>query len=163
MNSHKFVPEGWNNEVTELNLDTAKEYMLNGKILQGLVKECDKDYNLYIKFENGLTGIIPRKEIEAINLDNNGLPKSNLCIGKVHKFVQFKVKEVNDSDTIMLSRKQVQNEALNWVKSDLEEGQLVPRNSKEHKTIWCICRNWRRNSRPSTYRRFISIKNKNSI
>ena len=52
------------------------------------------------------------------------MPKENLCIGKVHKFVQFKVKNMEE-DQLILSRKEVQNDAINWVKTDLQEGQKV--------------------------------------
>ena len=39
--------------------------------------------------------------------------------------VQFKVKEQRDNEVVILSRKEVQEEALNWVKNDLEKGQKV--------------------------------------
>lgn len=125
MNTLKFMPEGWNNEITQLDRKDIDKYLEKGDILQGLVKECDEQYNLYIKFENGLVGIMPREEIEAINIEESGLPKINLCTGKVHKFVQFKIKEVKENDKVILSRKEVQEEALNWIKKDLKEGQIV--------------------------------------
>lgn len=125
MNTLKFVPEGWNNEITTINREDIQQCIQKGRILQGLVKECDEQYNLHIKFENGLSGIMPRDEIEAINVDDDGLPKTNLCTGKVHKFVQFKAKKINEDSEIILSRKDVQNEALDWVKNDLKEGELV--------------------------------------
>lgn len=125
MNSFRFVPEGWNNEITKLNETNVNQYIKNKEILQGLVKKCDDDLNLYVDFENGLMGIIPREEVEGINLEDNGLPKENLCIGKVHKFVQFKVKDIDDRNQLILSRKQVQEEALNWIKKDLTIGQKV--------------------------------------
>lgn len=125
MNTLRFMPEGWNNEITKLDINNVNQYIQTGDTLQGLVKECDEKYNLHVKFENGLTGIMPREEIEAINLQSDGLPKTNLCTGKVHKFIQFKIKEIKDENTVMLSRKQVQSEALNWVKSDLKVGQTV--------------------------------------
>lgn len=125
MNTLKFMPEGWNNEITQLDINNVNEYIQTGDTLQGLVKECDEKYNLHVQFENGLNGIMPREEVEAINIGSDGLPKTNLCTGKVHKFVQFKVKEVKDENTVMLSRKQVQAEALKWVKSDLKVGQTV--------------------------------------
>ncbi len=125
MTTFKFKPEGWNNEITPLNVNNIHHYQEAHDILQGRVKECDHDYNLYINFENGLTGIMPRKEIEAIHLEENGLPKTNLCTGKVNKFVQFKIKEAKDENCIILSRKEVQEEALQWVKNDLKEGQKV--------------------------------------
>lgn len=124
MNTSKFKPEGWNNEITNFNSDNINEYIQNGNILQGLVKECDLQYNLHLKFDNGLEGIIPRNEIEAVNIEENGLPRENLCTGKVHKFVQFKVKEKQDNKVI-LSRKEVQEDALNWVKKYLKEGTSV--------------------------------------
>ena len=55
MNTLQFKPEGWENEITRLNENNVKQYYNEGNILQGLVKECDEQYNLYIKFENGLT------------------------------------------------------------------------------------------------------------
>ena len=69
-------------------------------------------------------GIIPRQEIEAINVDEKGYPKENLCIGKVHKYVQFKLKE-KDGDKLIFSRKDVQQEVLNSVKTDLKVGDNI--------------------------------------
>lgn len=125
MNLAKFAPEGWNNEITKVEKNKVNKYIESGKTLQGLVKECDKNYNLYVNFENGLNGIIPREEIEEINLQENGLPKENLCVGKVHKFVQFKIKQLDENNNLILSRKEVQKEALNWIKEDLQEGDVV--------------------------------------
>lgn len=125
MNSLKFKPEGWNNEISKINFADLNRCMENNEIMQGLVKRCDKNYNLYVNLENGLTGIMPREEIEAINLQENNLPKENICIGKVHKFVQFKIKEIKNDNTVIISRKDVQEEALDWIKNDLEVGQKV--------------------------------------
>ncbi len=125
MNSLKFKPEGWNNEISKINFADLNKCIENNEIMQGLVKRCDKNYNLYVNLENGLTGIMPREEIEAINLQENNLPKENICIGKVHKFVQFKIKEIKNDNTVIISRKDVQKEALDWVKNDLAVGQKV--------------------------------------
>lgn len=124
MKKFKFKPEGWDNEISLLDIISIKKIKEDGEILQGIVKECDEDYNLHINFENGLNGIIPREEVEAINLQEDGLPKTNLCTGKVHKFVQFKIKDI-ENNTAILSRKEVQNEALKFVKNDLKEGQKL--------------------------------------
>lgn len=125
MSNFKFVPEGWNNEISKINSTNLQHYMNKNETLQGLVSECDKDYNLYIDFQNGLKGKIPRDEIEAIKTNEQGLPQEKLCVGKVHKFVQFKIKDITDNKNIILSRKQVQNEAINWVKNDLKVGEQV--------------------------------------
>lgn len=125
MNTFKFEPEGWNNEIIQLETKEIEKYIETKETLQGIVKQCDDEYNLYVNMGNGITGIMPRSEVEAINIDENGLPKTNLCTGKVHKFVQFKIKEINDNNTAILSRKEVQQEALDWVKNGLEVGQKV--------------------------------------
>ena len=114
MNTFKFFPEGLKKESITDSED----------ILQGVVEKCDEDYNLYVKLDDGKNGIIPRKEVEAINLEENGLPKTNLCIGKVHKYVQFKVKG-EEKGNIILSRKEVQEDVLDSIKTDLEVGQVV--------------------------------------
>ena len=124
MNTLKFEPEGWNNEITKVDKSNLKTYMENDETLQGLVRNCDDKYNLYVSFDNGLVGKIPREEVEGIKTEENGLPRANLCSGKVHKFVQFKIKDVEENELI-LSRKQVQKEAMNWVKNDLQVGQKV--------------------------------------
>lgn len=114
MSTFKFFPEGWKSEDTEETKD----------ILQGIVKNCDKDYNLHVELKNGIHGIIPRQEIEAINVDEKGYPKEKLCIGKVHKYVQFKLKE-KDGNKLIFSRKDVQQEVLNSVKTDLKVGDNI--------------------------------------
>ena len=114
MNTFKFFPEGWKNEtITE-----------SKGILQGIVEKCDENYNLYVKLDNGKKGIIPRKEVEAINIDENGLPKTNLCIGKVHKYVQFKVKG-EEKGNLILSRKEAQKDVIDSIKNELKVGQTL--------------------------------------
>ena len=139
MKTEGFVPEGWNNEITKLNQEDIEKCIQEQEVLQGLVKQCDENYNLYVNFDNGLHGIIPREEIEEINLQEDGFPKTNLCTGKVHKFVQFKIKKVTDENELILSRKAVQKEALNWIKHDLKVGQKLDRNCQKYKTLWSIC------------------------
>ncbi len=125
MNKDRFAPEGWNNEITKVNKTNIYKFLENKEILQGLVSECDQKFNLHINFENGLNGTIPREEVEGINLQDNGLPKINLCTGKVNKFVQFKIKSIDEQNNIILSRKVVQQDALNWVKNDLKVGEKL--------------------------------------
>ena len=68
---------------------------------------------------------MPRNEIEWINIENDGTPKKNLCVGKVHKYIQFKVKGVTENNNIILSRKDVQKEALEQAIGNLNEGDKV--------------------------------------
>ena len=125
MNMQPFTPEGWDYRTNEISKDTINSFIDNKDVLQGIVKSCDENYNLHINLGNGLTGIMPRKEIEAINATDGGFPRESLCTGKVNKFVQFRVKEVNDDGNVIISRKDVQQDALNWVKNDLQVGQKV--------------------------------------
>ncbi len=114
MSTFKFYPEGWE----------SRDFTENHNILQGIVEECDKDYNLHVKLDNGKRGIIPRKEIQAINIDENGFPKPSLCTGKVHKYVQFKLKH-KEKDNLVFSRKDLQEDVINFIKNDLKEGEKV--------------------------------------
>lgn len=95
------------------------------QILQGIVSKCDSNYNLYINFGEDLTGIIPREEVEAINVDETGFPKPNICTSKINKIVQFKVKDLDKKNNFILSRKDVGNDALKWLKEEVKEGQIV--------------------------------------
>ncbi len=125
MEYQNFIPEGWEENYRPV----SKEYLINamnqGVTLQGLVKKCDNNYNLHIDFGNNITGVIPRDEVEAVNIDETGFPKPNICVSKVNKYVQFKVTDITENDKFILSRKKVGNEALNWVKNTLKEGQVV--------------------------------------
>lgn len=120
----KFFPEGWNYESDEITRDNVNNIIANNQVLQGIVNSCDEKYNLHVDLGNGLNGIIPREEVEGININEQGMPKEDLCTGKVHKYVQFKVKSI-ENDNILLSRKAVQNDALSWIKNDMQEGQEV--------------------------------------
>lgn len=124
MINEKFMPEGWDNVVSTLDKTNIEKAIENNLTLQGIVINCDNNYNLHLDL-GSCKGIIPRNEVEAIHLQPDGLPKTNLCVGKVHKFVQFKVKEVEEDGTAILSRRNVQNEALNWVKNSLQVGDIV--------------------------------------
>ena len=119
MEKQRFVPEGWENivgPITPFELDKAYK---TGEIMNGLVTRCDSNYNLYVDLGNNMQGIIPREEVEAINIDETGFPKPNICAGKVNKIVQFKLKDIKKEDIAILSRKAVGQDALNWVKEEL--------------------------------------------
>ena len=121
----KFIPEGWNDTPKAFSLEELSLASINGDIMQGKVTKCDNNYNLYLDLGNSITGIIPREEVEAVNIDETGFPKPNICTSKIDKYVQFKVKDVSKKDTVILSRKAVGKEAVNWMKNDLKEGMIV--------------------------------------
>ena len=121
----KFIPEGWKDTYQPFSLEQLNQASISGEIMQGKVTKCDNNYNLYLDLGNNITGIIPREEVEAINIDETGFPKPNICMSKINKYVQFKVKDVSKKDTIILSRKAVGKEAIKWMRSDLKEGMIV--------------------------------------
>lgn len=125
MEYQKFIPEGWYEEIKPMSKQGINEALVKGEIVNGIVTKCDSNYNLYVDIGNDMKGIIPREEVEAINIDKTGFPKPNICVNKVNKAVQFKVKAIKNEDIAILSRKAVGQDALNWVKYDLQEGDIV--------------------------------------
>ncbi len=121
----KFSPEGWNHNIQQLSKKDFDIAFQNDTILNGYITKCDANYNLYVKSDDDVVGIIPRNEIEEINTDQKGMPRPNVCMSKVNKFVQFKVKSIDKQNHFILSRKQVCQEALKWIMNDLREGEIV--------------------------------------
>lgn len=125
MEEQRFIPEGWESitkPITQIELNTAYK---TGEIMNGMVTRCDSNYNLYVDLENNIKGIIPREEVEAINIDETGFPKPSICVSKVNKIVQFKVKDIKEEDVFILSRKLVGKQALSWVENDLTQGMIL--------------------------------------
>ena len=119
----KFIPEGWENANEDFSKNDLERAMNDKCILQGVVENCDSNYNLHVNFGDNIKGVIPRNELEAINVDEFGFCNPNICKNKVNNFVQFKIKEI--SDNVILSRKAVQQDALSWVKDELKPGMVV--------------------------------------
>ena len=122
MNTFQFVPEGWTEEIENLNLQKIQEYQQENRTIQGIVQSCDEQYNLHINLGNNIEGIIPRSEVEDIEGE---LPNEKLCVGKVHKYVQFKIQGIENDRKVLLSRRSVQQEALNYIKDNMKVGQHV--------------------------------------
>lgn len=125
MNYPKIVPEGWEENLKKLSVNSIEKAMIEGDIIEGKVNRCDSNYNLYVDLGNNITGIIPRNEVEAISIDETGVPKPNICISKVNKVVQFQVKDITKDDIVILSRKSVGEQAISWIKNELKEGMIV--------------------------------------
>lgn len=122
MEYQRFIPEGWNEESSSYTTNVLDSARQTGEILQGKVSKCDSNYNLYVDLGNEITGVIPREEVEAVNIDETGFPKPNICISKVNKYVQFRVKNIDSKNNYILSRKEVGKEAINWIRDELKEG-----------------------------------------
>lgn len=136
MEYQKFIPEGWNDTKENFNLEQLQDAKHNGNIMQGYVDQCDENYNLQIHLGKDIIGIIPRNEIDPINHDDFGMTRPSICKNKVNHFVQFKIKEIYDENRLLLSRKEVGEEALEWIKNELEPGKIVNRNCEKYSKIW---------------------------
>ncbi len=89
------------------------------------MESCDNNYNLHVNVGNNITAILPRNEFEAINVDEYGYCNPSICKNKVNSYVQFRIKEIYDDNRIILSRKNVQKDALKWIENELEPGMIV--------------------------------------
>ncbi len=123
MNTFKLLPEGWNTEIFKLENSKLSE-IKKESIMQGIVKECDESCNLHIYLGKGITGIVPKDEVEGINIKQDEQAKENICRGKIHKYIQFKIKDIKEN-TPILSRKEVQKEALNYIIKNYKIGQSL--------------------------------------
>lgn len=155
MEYQRFIPEGWKVTEESLSLKDLKNAMDTGQVLQGLVSKCDETYNLHINFGNNIKGIIPKSEFEVTTNIKESIYKN-----KENNFVQFKVKEINNSSNIVLSRKAVKEEALDWVKNDLKIGNIVCGIIKNIRPFGAFVEIGGGVVRTFTYRRYINIKNK---
>ena len=125
MEYQKFIPEGWNEDENAYTFSELKSALNSQKVLSGRVVECDSNNNLHVDLGNSISGIIPRQEFEFINVDEHGYCNPKICKGKVNSFVSFRVKEIYNDSKIILSRRSVQKDAINWIKEDLKPGTVV--------------------------------------
>ena len=124
MDNQKFIPEGWDNTQVNYTCSDIENALSKGTILQGLVTNCDDNNNLHVDLLKGYNAVIPYGEVDALNCDENGLVKPQICKYKLNNFVQFKVKEIKDNN-ITLSRKDVQLDAVDWIKKGFKPGMKV--------------------------------------
>ena len=125
MEYQKFIPEGWKNIYEEISLSEIKEAIINGNVLEGKAYKCDENYNVHVKLNDNIDGIIPRNEIDYLGIDEDGNIKTSICKNKINNYIQFKPKNINKDSTVILSRKEVCLDALNWVSRELEPGTIL--------------------------------------
>ena len=109
-----------NGEIT-INSNMLDNAIKTQEILEAKVTECDENYNLLLDFGENKKGIINRNEIELIGKND----KTNISTSKVNKYVQFKVKGIDESNNYILSRKDVEQDAITWLKNDVKEGNVL--------------------------------------
>lgn len=156
MEYQKFIPEGWEETEDKFNSLDLKSALEKGEVLQGFVESCDDKYNLHVDFGK-YKGIIPRNELEEINVDEYGYCSPSICRNKVNQHIQFKIKEIYDDNKIILSRKNVQKDALTWVKNELKPGMVVNGIVKNMRKFGVFVEIGGRSCWIATHRRYFSI------
>lgn len=102
---------------------TAKQ---NNQRIEGLVKSVDEEYNLHVNLGMGIEGFVPRNEVTSL-VDEEGMPDEKASITKVNKYIQFKIKDIFDTENplkprIILSSKDVELEVRKWMYMHLKPG-----------------------------------------
>lgn len=157
----RILPEGWYDEEISYNMEQINNAWQNGEIMQGRVMKCDSSYNLHINLGNNIEGIIPRDEVEAVSINDIGFPKPNICTSKLNKYVQFRVKNI-DNDKVILSRKSVGKEVIRWINSEVQVGDVVNGIIKNIRPYGVFVEVGGGIVRSITHRRYICRKNKKS-
>lgn len=126
MKYQKFIPEGWHRIDRKLiNSNVLDRAIKTQEVLEAKVIKYDENYNLHIQFADNKVGIINRDEIELINNKENTTFKENVSTSKLNKYVQFKVKGIDESNNYILSRKDVEKDAIYWIKDEVKEGAVL--------------------------------------
>lgn len=125
MEYQKFIPEGWYNTKETFTKEKIEDALQTGKIMQGFAYKCDENYNVHINLGDGLTGFIPKNEMDIICDEKCKIPKEGFYKNKINNWVQFKVKKIDENSNIILSRKAVELEARNWMLKELKPGNIV--------------------------------------
>lgn len=130
---NKYMPEGsLMNTHTNCELISNRsglEYALqNGVILEAPAVICDHNFDLHIELPCGMTGIIPKSEVQH---STNGEPTKDIAIlTRVGKPVCFKVigfkKDASGVDMAILSRRSAQIDCVAHYISTLISGDIIP-------------------------------------
>lgn len=124
MRYQKFIPEGWYIDKKSIDGNVLNKAMETQEILEAKVVKCDDNFNLHVQFGDNKIGIINRNEIE-LTANNNATFKENISTSKLNRYVQFKVKGIDESNNYILSRKDVEKDAMNWIKDEVQEGNIL--------------------------------------
>lgn len=161
MNYQRILPEGWYNTEVSYDMEQINNAWQKGEIIQAKVTKCDSSYNLHVNLGENIEGIIPRDEVEMVSNYNVEIPRPNICINKVNQYVQFKVKNITEKNVI-LSRKSVEKEVINWINNELQIGDTVNGIVKNIRPYGVFVEIGGGIVRIITYRGYLSGKNKKS-
>lgn len=125
MKYQKFIPEGWYIDNKTIDGNVLNKAMETQQILEAKVVKCDDNFNLHVQFADDKIGIINRNEIELTANNNQSTFKENISTSKLNRYVQFKVKGIDESNNYILSRKDVEKDAITWIKNEVQEGNVL--------------------------------------
>ena len=125
MRYQKFIPEGWYIDNKAIDGNVLNKAMQTQEILEAKVVKCDDNFNLHVQFGDDKIGIINRNEIELTASNDKTTFKENISTSKLNRYVQFKVKGIDESNNYILSRKDVEKDAMNWIKDEVQEGNVL--------------------------------------
>ena len=120
-----YLPEGLRPQATMTlaALETARD---SGSILEGLCLRCDAAHALHISL-GPLEGLIPKEE--ALSPWISGSGREIALLSRVGRPVCFRVTGISTDEKgaprILLSRRQVQEQALDWFISHLRPGMVL--------------------------------------
>ena len=129
---NKYLPEGsLINTHTNYELISSRgglEYALqNSVILEAPAVICDHNFDLHIELPCGMTGIIPKNEVQYSA--NSEITKDIAILTRVGKPVCFKVvgfkKDAGGADIVILSRRTAQIECVSQYISTLIAGDII--------------------------------------
>lgn len=124
-----YFPEGYNGVASNANfknIDTLKEAMAAGRILEAKAIVCDFKHNLIVDL-GCMKGIIPREEC-AVGIAE-GTTRDIAIISKVNKPVCFKIIDIKEEEKFkpyaVLSRRIVQEECMENYIGKLTAGDII--------------------------------------
>ena len=126
-----FVPEGRllttpDNARACADVDALRHAMERGTILEGTALLCDENHDLLVRV-GPFTGRIPRREA-ALGIAE-GTTRDIAILARVGKPVCFTITDITEDSgevSLLLSRRQAQERALEYILSHWEPGQVVP-------------------------------------
>lgn len=120
-----YLPEGLRPPAM-LSAAAARAAMESGTILESMVLRCDAEHALHVRI-GALPGVIPREE--AVSPWVNGADRDIALLSRVGKPVCFRITALRSdgkgSCEALLSRKAVQEEALDFLLQALRPGRIL--------------------------------------
>ena len=120
-----YLPEGLSAPPL-YTLEMLRRAVSNGAVLEGTVQRCDGDLNLYLQLGSTFAKI-PREEVTAPWI--SGADREIAVLSRVGKQVCFTVESLSadakGAPTALLSRRKVQEQAIEEMRRSLKPGAVV--------------------------------------